>query len=78
MEDMKITVEMSAETFEEFMQFRKSKDIYDQTARKEINGLRGRMGALEKAVLESANGKTPKARKDAKEDALELANDWFC
>lgn len=76
--NMKIAVEMTEGIFEEFLQFRRDKEIYDKVASKEISGLRGRMDALARAVLESANGKTPKARKDAKEDALELANDWFC
>ena len=60
------------------MQFRKSKDEYDNRASKEITCLRGRMTHLAQAVIESAEGKTPKAKKEAKEYALELANDWFC
>lgn len=78
MADMKITVEMSAELFEEFMQFRKCKDTYEQKAQRQIEGMRGRMNALAKAVIESVEGKTPKDKKAAKEDALELANDWLC
>jgi len=78
MENMKITVEMSAELFEEFLQFRKSKETYEQKAQRQVDGLRGRMNALARAVIESAEGKTPKDKKAAKEDALELANDWFC
>ena len=78
MADMKITVEMSAELFEEFMQFRKSKDEYDNRASREIEGLRRRMNNLASAVIKSAEGATPKEKKEAKEDALELANDWFC
>jgi len=78
MENMKITVEMSAELFEEFLQFRKSKETYEQKAQRQVDGLRGRMNALARAVIESAEGKTPKDKKAAKEDALELAKDWFC
>lgn len=78
MENMKITVEMSAELFEEFLQFRKSKETYEQKAQRQVDGLRGRMNALARAVIESAEGKTSKDKKAAKEDALELANDWFC
>lgn len=76
--NMKITVEMTEGIFEEFLQYRKDKEIYKNTAEKEIDGLRSRMTNLAKAVLESANGKTPKAKKEAKEYALEYANDWFC
>lgn len=42
--NMKITVEMTEELFEEFLQFRKSKDEYDNRASKEIEGLRRRIG----------------------------------
>lgn len=76
--NMKITVEMTEGLFEEFMQFRKSKDEYDNRASKEIEGLRRRMNNLASAVIKSAEGATPKEKKEAKEDALELANDWFC
>lgn len=74
----KITVEMTEGLFEEFLQFRKSKDEYDNRASKEIEGLRRRMSNLASAVIKSAVGKTPKEKKEAKEDALELANNWFC
>lgn len=77
MEEMKITVEMTEGLFEEFMQFRKSKDEYNKRAEKEIDGLRMRMENLAKAVIKSAEGKTAREKKEAKEDALELANDWF-
>ena len=76
--NMKITVEMTEGLFEEFLQFRKSKDEYDNRASREIEGLRRRMNNLASAVIESAEGATPKEKKEAKEDALELANDWFC
>ncbi len=76
--NMKITVEMTEGLFEEFLQFRKSKDEYDNRAAKEIEGLRRRMEFLAKAVINSVEGKTAKAKKEAKEEALELANDWFC
>ena len=76
--NMKITVEMTEGLFEEFMQFRKSKDEYDSRASKEIEGLRRRMNNLASAVIKSVEGATPKEKKEAKEDALELANDWFC
>ncbi len=76
--NMKITVEMTEGIFEEFLQYRKDKDAYENKAATEIMRLRGRIDALARAVLESANGKTPKDKKLAKEDALELANDWFC
>jgi len=36
------------------------------------------MNNLASAVIKSAEGKTPKEKKEAKEYALELANDWFC
>lgn len=75
---MKITVEMTEGIYEEFLQFRKDKDAYETKAAREINELRGRMTALAKAVIDSNNSKSTKARKEAKEDALELANDWFC
>lgn len=75
---MKITVEMTEGLFEEFMQFRKSKDEYDNRASREIDGLRCRMTYLASAVIKSAEGKTAKEKKEAKEEALELANDWFC
>lgn len=75
---MKITVEMTEGLFEEFLQFRKSKDEYGNRASKEIEGLRLRMNNLASAVIKSAEGATPKEKKEAKEDALELANDWFC
>ncbi len=42
--NMKITVEMTEELFEEFLQFRKSKDEQDNRASKEIEGLRRRIG----------------------------------
>lgn len=48
---MKITVEMTEGLFEEFLQFRKSKDEYDNRASKEIEGLRRRMEFLAKADL---------------------------
>lgn len=76
--NMKITVEMTEGLFEEFMQFRKSKAEYENRASKEIEGLRRRINNLAQAVIKSAEGKTPKEKKEAKEDALELANDWFC
>ena len=76
--NMKITVEMTEGLFEEFLQFRKSKDKYDNRASREIEGLRRRMNNLASAVIKSAEGATPKEKKEAKEDALELANDWFC
>lgn len=76
--NMKITVEMTEGLFEEFMQFRKSKDEYDNRASKEIEGLRRRMNNLASAVIKSVEGATSKEKKEAKEDALELANDWFC
>lgn len=76
--NMKITVEMTEGLFEEFMQFRKSKDEYDKRASKEIEGLRRRMNNLASAVIKSVEGATSKEKKEAKEDALELANDWFC
>lgn len=76
--NMKITVEMTEGLFEEFLQFRKSKDEYDNRASKEIEGLRRRMEFLAKAVINSVEGETAKAKKEAKEEALELANDWFC
>lgn len=76
--NMKITVEMTEGLFEEFMQFRKSKDEYDNRASREIEGLRRRMNNLASAVIKSAEGATTKEKKEAKEDALELANDWFC
>jgi hypothetical protein len=75
---MKITVEMTEGLFEEFLQFRKSKDEYDNRVAKEIEGLRRRMEFLAKAVINSVEGETAKAKKEAKEEALELANDWFC
>lgn len=43
-----------------------------------IEGLRRRMNNLASAVIKSAEDKTPKEKKEAKEDALELANNWFC
>lgn len=76
--NMKIIVEMTEGLFEEFLQFRKSKDEYEKKAAREVGGLRGRMTALAKAVIESVEGKTQKDKKAAKEEALELANDWFC
>lgn len=76
--NMKITVEMTEGLFEEFLQFRKCKDEYEKKAAREIGGLRGRMTALAKAVIESVEGKTPKDKKAAKDEAFELANDWFC
>ncbi len=76
--NMKITVEMTEGLFEEFLQFRKSKDEYDNRGSKEIEGLRRRMEFLAKAVINSVEGETAKAKKEAKEEALELANDWFC
>ena len=36
-----------------------------------------RMENLAKAIIKSAEGKTAREKKEAKEDALELANDWF-
>ena len=69
---------MTEGLFEEFMQFRKSKDNYENNAAREIEGLRCRMTVLAKAVIDSVEGKTAKAKKEAKEEALELANDWFC
>lgn len=75
---MKITVEMTEKIYEEFLQFRKDKDAYETKATREINELRGRMTALANAVIDSNNGKSTKAKKEAKEDALELANDWLC
>ena len=76
--NMKITVEMTEGLFEQFMQFRKNKDEYDNRASKEIEGLRRRMNNLASAVIKSVEGATSKEKKEAKEDALELANDWFC
>lgn len=76
--NMKITVEMTEGLFEEFMQFRKSKAEYDNRASKEIDGLRRRMTYLAQAVIKSAEGATQKEKKEAKAEALELANDWFC
>ena len=76
--NMKITVEMTEGLFEEFLQFRKSKDSYEKNAAREIESLRRRMDFLAKAVIDSVEGKTAKAKKEAKEEALELANDWFC
>ena len=64
--NMKITVEMTEGLFEEFLQFRKSKDEYDNRASKEIEGLRRRMSNLASAVIKSAVGKTPKEKKRLK------------
>lgn len=64
--NMKITVEMTEGLFEEFLQFRKSKDEYDNRASKEIEGLRCRMNNLASAVIKSAEGKTPKEKKRLK------------
>ncbi len=75
--NMKITVEMTEGLFEEFLQFRKSKDNYENNAAREIESLRRRMEILAKAIINSVAGKTAKAKKEAKEEALELANDWF-
>ena len=75
--NMKITVEMNEGLFEEFLQFRKSKDNYENNAAREIESLRRRMEILAKAIINSVAGKTAKAKKEAKEEALELANDWF-
>jgi hypothetical protein len=77
-DNMKITVEMTEGLFEEFLQFRKSKDNYENNTAREIESLRRRMEFLAKAVIDSVEGKTAKAKKEAKEEALELANDWFC
>lgn len=77
-EKMKITVEMTEGLFEEFLQFRKSKAEYDNRAANEIDNLRCRMTYLARLVIKSAEGKTTKEKKEAKEEALELANDWFC
>ena len=49
MADMKITVEMTAELFEEFMQFRKCKDTYEQKAKQQIDSIRGRMERFSKS-----------------------------
>ena len=76
--NMKITVEMTEGLFEEFLQFRKSKDSYENNAAREIESLRRRMEFVAKAVTDAVEGKTAKAKKEAKEEALELANDWFC
>ena len=76
--NMKITVEMTEGLFEEFLQFRKIKDEYDSRTSREIECLRRRMNNLASTVIKSAEGETPKEKKEAKEDALELANDWFC
>ena len=76
--NMKITVEMTEGLFEEFMQFRKNKDNYENHAAREIEGLRRRMTDLANAVINSLEGKNTKSKKEAKEEALELANDWFC
>lgn len=74
---MKITVEMTEELFEEFLQFRKAKDIYETGAKREINSLRGRITYLSNVILAFANGKSAKAKTAAKEEALELASDWL-
>lgn len=58
--NMKITVEMTEGLFEEFLQFRKSKDEYDNRASKEIEGLRRRMEFLAKAVINSVEGEALK------------------
>ena len=70
--NMKITVEMTEGLFEEFMQFRKSKDEYDNRASKEITCLRGRMTHLAQAVIESAEGKTPKRLKSMPSSSLTI------
>ena len=49
-----------------------------KNAAREIESLRRRMEFLAKAVIDSVEGKTAKSKKEAKEEALELANDWFC
>ncbi len=75
--NMKITVEMTENIFEEFLEYRKNKEYYNNKASKEIEGLKNRLTFLAKAVLVSINGETPKQRKAAKAEAVERANDWF-
>lgn len=75
--NMKITVEMTEGLFEEFIQFRKSKDEYENRASKEIACLRGRITHLAQAVIESAEGKTPKAKKRLKSTPSSLLTIGF-
>lgn len=75
--NMKITVEMTEGLFEEFLQFRKSKDEYDNRASKEIEGLRRRMEFLAKAVINSVEGETAKAKKRLKRRLSSLLTTGF-
>lgn len=75
--DMKISVEMTEEMYEEFSQFIKYKDEYDKEPDKEIYELKGRLTGLSKAAIVSIEGATTKQKKAAQEMILELANDWL-
>ena len=77
---MKIHVEMTAEEFQEFMQWKKDKGIYDT----ELNTVEGKIEHIYHKVLWAldADAKKPgKVKIIEQEHAAELvdmAHDWFC
>lgn len=75
--NMKITVEMTEGIFEEFMEYRRAKVETEKRENEQLAGLRCRMNSIAEAILTYFNTKSTKERSEAKEDALELANDWF-
>ena len=75
--NMKITVEMTEGIFEEFMEFRRAKAETEKRENTELAGLRCRMNSIAEAILTYFNTKSTKERAEAKEDVLDLANDWF-
>lgn len=76
---MKIHVEMTAEEFQEFMQWKKDKGIYDA----ELNTVDGKIDHINHKILLALapNEKQPRKVKiidqEHAAELVDMANDWF-
>lgn len=81
---MTVTVEMSAEEFTEFLTFRKTKTVQNEKLNSALTSVRAKMNELSEALLEAVNYDFMKPEKlcvknkEAFNNAVKLANDWFC
>ena len=76
---MKITVEMTADEFQEFMQWKKDKGIYDA----ELNTVDAKIEHINNKILwalapdEKRPGKVKIIDQEHAAELVDMANDWF-
>lgn len=77
---MKIHVEMTSEEFQEFMQWKKEKGIYDV----ELSEVDGKMEYINNKILwalkvdEKKPGKVKIIDQEHAAELVEMAHEWFC